>query len=62
MCQRQQKTNVPPRLRDGGAWEQGDAQGGRVAAPPKFGEIHGGRGDVGVPSIGIPDSKIIKKI
>jgi hypothetical protein len=56
------ETNVPPRLRDGGARERGDAQGGRVGAPPNFGEIHGGRGDVGVPSIGVPGSKIIKKI
>jgi hypothetical protein len=54
--------NVPPRLRDGGVWERGDAQGGRVGAPPNFGEIHGGWGDIGVPSIGVPVSKIIKKI
>jgi hypothetical protein len=32
-----------------------------VGAPPNFGEIHGGRGDDGVPSIGVPGSKIIKK-
>jgi hypothetical protein len=48
-------TNVPPRLRDGGAREWGDAQLGRVGAPPNFGEIHGGWGDIGVPG-----SKIIK--
>jgi hypothetical protein len=55
-------TNVPPSLRDRGAGERGDAQGGCVGAPPNFGEIHGGRGDVGVPSIGVPVSKIIKHI
>jgi hypothetical protein len=57
-----QKVNVPPRLRDGGAQKREDAQGGRVGEPPNFGEIHGGRGDVGVLSIGVLDSKIIKKL
>jgi hypothetical protein len=28
--------NVPPRLRDGGTWVRGDAQGGRVEVPPNF--------------------------
>jgi hypothetical protein len=48
------------RCSDGGAQERGDAHGGRVGAPPNFREIQGGRGDVGVPSIGVPVSKIIK--
>jgi hypothetical protein len=38
----------------------GDAQRGCVGAPPNCGEIHGGRGDVEVLSIGVPGSKIIK--
>jgi hypothetical protein len=39
----------------------GNAHWGHVETPPNFREIHGGWGDVGVPSIGGLVSKIIKK-
>ena len=29
--------SVPPSIRDGGAWERGNAHWGRVEAPPNFG-------------------------
>jgi hypothetical protein len=41
-----------------GMREQGNAHGGHVETPPNFREIHGGRGDVGVPSIGSPSLKL----
>jgi hypothetical protein len=53
-------SNVPPSFRDRGALDQGDTDGGHVGAPLNFRRIQGERGDVGVPSIGVPVSKNYK--
>jgi hypothetical protein len=37
-----EKVNVPPSFRDGGAWEQGDAHGGRVGTSKFYGNVDGG--------------------